>query len=231
MLELPSVTLFCADCVDIERAIHAVERCKAVARFGAVRLLTHLPTDHPDRVEIPRLPSLVDYSIFMLKRAVKFIDTPHALVIQHDGYIINAGSWNQAWLNLDYIGPLFIQDYANPQDMVGSGGFSLRSRAMMQYTEKCAPDWDGTPESTARAQKAVGSYEDGYISHNLRPHLRIGSPTEAAKFAQGGWPQSPSVRRNERTYYVERPFGFHGKWSNIDEATGFVQPPPFVART
>ncbi len=226
MLELPSVTLFCADCVDIQRAIVIVERCKSLCNFGAVKLLTSLPTEYP-HIEIPRLGSLVEYSLFMLKRAVAYIDTPHALVVQHDGFIINADAWNPEWLKYDYMGPLFLQEHVG-EHRVGSGGFSLRSKALMEFVAKRAPSWDGTPESTTRAQAHVGSYEDGFISHTLRADLKgagfkFATLADAAKFAQGGYPE----RSDSREFYVERPFGFHGGWSQINRATGFVSPPPF----
>lgn len=235
MLKLPSVTLFCADCVNAERAVAAIEKCKAVCEFGAVKFLTSLPTTCEHRISIPHLPSLVDYSIFMLVRAPQYVDTKHVLVIQHDGYIINPGSWEDGWLNYDYIGPQFIQDHVENHHKVGSGGFSLRSKALMEFARQRAPAWDGSPQSTALAQTQVGLYEDGFICHRLyrdimQAGMRIAPLAEARKFAQGGWPQLASPKRNDRTHYVERPFGFHGLWTNIDE-TGFVSPPPFVART
>lgn len=232
MLELPSVTLFCADCVDSVRAIKAIERCKSVCNFGAVKFLTSLPTDYEHKIEIPKLPSLCDYSIFMLKRAPSFIETKHALIVQHDGYILNVDSWNPAWLNYDYIGPLFIQDHA-PQHMVGSGGFSFRSKSLMQFVQGLTPDWDGSPESTECVQEKLRSYEDGWICHIQRNRLeregfKFASIKDAATFAQGGWPQPCSPHNFDRSHYVERPFGHHGQWANIDLKTGFVSPPPFT---
>src|SRR6187402_1157955 len=160
MIELPSVTLFCADCVDADRAIAVMEKCKSYCNFGAVRFLTSLPCSYEHKSEIMNLSSLVDYSIFMLTHAVDYVDTPHMLVVQHDGYIINPGSWNPEWLKYDYIGPLFIQDREITSMSVGSGGFSLRSRALMQYVKDRLPTWEGSHE-TERVQPQMGCYEDG----------------------------------------------------------------------
>lgn len=225
MLSLPSVTLLCADGLDTDRAAAVLERCQRVCRFGAVRLLTHLPTGYAHRREILPLLSIVAYSLFMLKRAYLYVDTPHVLVVQHDGWILNADSWEEAWLGYDYIGPLFIHEHAIVPTSVGTGGFSLRSRALMEFVDRHVPDWDGTDEATERVQAHLGSFEDGVISTQLRPQLldagfRIAPPDEAARFAQGG--------QNDPAYHVARPFGFHGKWMNIDHDTGAVAPPPFI---
>lgn len=240
MIDLPSVTLFCVDCVDAERAVRALDRCTERIRFGAIKFLTNLPDCHSwsrcneryCRVEIPALNSLLDYSIFMLKRAHEFIETPHVLVVQHDGYVINPESWDHAWLEYDYIGPIFVQDHSE-HAMVGSGGFSLRSLALMRAVAQHIPEWDGTPASTLNVQGRLGAYEDGVICHGLRRHLeaagmKFATPSVAAKFAQGGYPNIANKNPQDRTYYCERPFGMHGGWRNIDRVTGFVSPPPFV---
>ena len=52
MLDLSSVTLFCADCVNVDRAVKTMDICTSKAKFGAVKLLTSLPTNYPHRVEI-----------------------------------------------------------------------------------------------------------------------------------------------------------------------------------
>ncbi len=232
MIDLPSVTLLCADCVDENRAEKIIKRCTDVCNCGAVKFLTSLYTNSKYRVGIDHLASLVEYSIFMLKRADTFVDTEHVLVVQHDGYIINADAWNPEWLKYDYIGPLFIQDH-KPGDMVGSGGFSLRSKRLMEFVRLRTPTWDGSLDSTARVQKALGNYEDGVICHAFKYLLtaagfKIAPPEVAAKFAQGGYPHRNNKDPNDRTYYVERPFGFHGGWSNVNRETGVVSPPPFA---
>lgn len=225
MLDLPTVTLFIADCVDAQRAAVVVDKCKAICNFGAVKLLTSLPTDHPDAIQIPPLRSHVAYSVFMLKRAVRYVDTQHFLVVQHDGWILNPDAWCPGWLDCDYIGPLFIHRHHITDRSVGSGGFSLRSRALMAWVDsKTPPLKDDSEEAVQLVQRQVAAYEDGVISMNLRRQAEAAgfcyaSPMEAAAFAQGG--------QNDPTYHVSRPFGFHGLWPNVDRVTGIVAPPPF----
>ena len=209
-LQLPSVTLCIIDCVNATRAINVLEHCKKQADFGAVKLLTNFPTDYEHKVKIRPLNSLVAYSIFMLTKVHEYIDTPHMMIVQRDGWILNPESFNPAWLELDYIGPIFVQ-----YDHVGSGGFSLRSKKLMQNTAYNTPEWDWSQRQADEIQTKLSYYEDGVIClSGMYNQFKKATLEEAAIFAQGG-------NRNPK-YYVERPFGFHGTWANIDHSTGKV---------
>lgn len=212
-LSLPSVTLICIDCVNANRAIKVLERCKAVADFGAVKLLTHIPVQYEHKIKIIPLNSLVAYSIFVLTRLHEYIDTEHLLIVQRDGWILNPESFDSAWLKNDFTGPIFVQ-----YDKVGSGGFSLRSKKIMQEVSKVVPEWDGSQKHADEIQDGLGFYEDGIIclSNRLSSDYKIASLEQAADFAMGG-------NRNP-DYYRPHPFGYHGNWSNIDHSTGFVSP-------
>lgn len=212
-LQLPSVTLICIDCVNANRAIKVLERCKGLADFGDVKLLTHIPINYEHKIKIKPLNTLVSYSIFMLTKVHEYIDTPNLLVVQRDGWILNPESFNPAWLDLDFIGPLFIQ-----YPKVGSGGFSLRSKRVMQETAKVVPEWDWSQKNADEIQDQMGFYEDGVIclSKRLSPDYKIASLEDACQFAQGG--------NREPEYYRHKPFGFHGTHQNIDHSTGFVSP-------
>lgn len=210
-LQLPSVSLICIDCIDAVRAIRVLERCKEKVHFGAVKLLTSIPNDYKHSVEIMPLNSLIAYSIFMLTTVHKYIDTEHVLIVQRDGFILNPGSFDVRWLELDYIGPLFVQ-----YDKVGSGGFSLRSKRLMNHVAAMNPKWDGTQEQADVIQSKVNYYEDGVIcfNKNINQGFKIATPEQAANFAQGG-------NRNP-VYFREKPFGFHRSWQEIDFKTGVV---------
>lgn len=223
-LNLPSVTLICADGIHIDYSIPALERCKELCNFGSVKLLTNCDTDYLHRVQIEPLPSLNCYSVFMLKNLIKYVETEHVLVVQHDGWILNPESWDPDWLLLDYVGPLFIHNHVIGSCSVGSGGFSLRSRRLISFVSQNLPEWDGTPAGADLFTARLGSYEDGVISISMRKRLLqegflFGTPEQASRFAQGG--------NNDLTRFYEKPFGFHGLWSNVDHVTGIVQPPPF----
>ena len=211
-LQLPSVTLLCADGLNANRAIKVLEKCKSLADFGAVKLLTHIPVDYEHKIKIMPLNSLIAYSIFMLTRVHEYIDTEHLLIVQRDGWILNPESFDPAWLKLDFIGPIFVQ-----YDKVGSGGFSLRSKRLMEQVANTTAKWDGTDKHAHEIQDTLSYYEDGVICLSGRfRDFKIASLEQAANFAQGG-------NRNP-AYYRERPFGYHGTWQNINHETGFVYP-------
>jgi hypothetical protein len=133
--------------------------------------------------------------------------------VQRDGWILNPQTWNNNWLQYDYIAPLFVQ-----HDDVGSGGFSMRSKHLMQAAAAYIGEWDGSEEHAQDLQaNKARSYEDGVISLNMN-HMgfNFASKEEAGKFAAGG-------NRN-RAYYYSHPFGFHGTWNNVDHSLGFVSP-------
>lgn len=209
-LQLPTVTLLCVDCIDINRAIRVIERCKEKADFGAAKLLTSIPNEYHHAERIMPLNSLIAYSIFMLTTVHKYINTDHVLIVQRDGFILNPESWEENWLELDYIGPLFVQ-----YDKVGSGGFSLRSKKLMQQTARLTPTWDGTDKNAHAIQGFLSYYEDGVICLGaMRYNFKIATPEQAANFAHGG-------NRNP-IYFREKPFGFHRTFAEIDFKTGVI---------
>ena len=222
MLDLSSVTLICAASVVVPETIKSFERCKTVANFGAVKLLTDVDTDYEHAIKIPRLNTHVEYSLFCLYRLHEFVDTRHMLIAQHDSWIINPQTWDPSWLNYSFIGPLFIHQHKICNLSVGTGGFSLRDRDLMAHASTLGPRWDHSdPESTRVVQERLGNYEDGAVSFLFRGQLEAkgftyAPPNEAVKFAQGG--------NTDKDYWFERPFGFHGFWPNINHDTGVVSP-------
>lgn len=209
-LQLPTTTLLCVDCIDSKRAIRVIEHCKSLSDFGAVKFLSSIPTDYEHRVRIMPLNSLIAYSVFMLSRVHEYIETPNFLIVQRDGWILNTDSFDPKWLELDFIGGLYMQ-----YDKVGSGGFSLRSKKIMEDVSKIVPHWDGTQKEADRIQKGLGYYEDGILSLSpFSKNYKIASLEQAANFSQAG-------NRNP-IYFRERPFGWHRTWQEINFQTGVV---------
>ena len=201
MTTLPDVTLVCLDCEDVVRAIKIMEYCKTQCEFGDVVFLTSEETDYPhtsiDKIGTTgnRVTGLTEYSKFFLHHLHEHVHTSHMLVVQHDGWILDGDKWNPRWMNLDYVGPLFVQYAA-----VGSGGFSLRSTRLMKLvSDICPPFENGTFGKTGFV------WEDGMICFGLRRQLmaagmRYAEIRAAGKFAYGG----------NKSCYCAEPFGFHG---------------------
>ena len=70
------------------------------------------------------------YSAFMLTELVDYVTTQHVLIVQWDGFSLNFSAWDDQFLEYDYIGAPWPQ--FDPPHNVGNGGFSLRSRRLLQ---------------------------------------------------------------------------------------------------
>ncbi|MCG5238910.1 hypothetical protein MCW82_03850 [Azospirillum doebereinerae] len=131
---LSGVTLCCIDTFYHDYALVALKNCLAQCRFDDVLFLTDrdfgLPTIR-SRV-IDRLPTSEAYSHFVLKELHRHIETPHVLIAQWDGFVLDVRLWSEEYRAYDYIGARWtlFDDAMN----VGNGGFSLRSRRLLQAT-------------------------------------------------------------------------------------------------
>lgn len=149
-LSLPQVTLCAVTSVNVEATRQAMLACLGQIAFGACKLLTHdrAGRQHPgiEVVPIPRIDSARAYSHFLLSGLVDHVDTSHCLVVQWDGHVLDAARWQPRFLDYDYIGASWPQ-FGDGHD-VGNGGFSLRSRRLMEACR--APGFrPGHPEDVA----------------------------------------------------------------------------------
>ncbi len=191
-LALPEVTLVCVDTRTPALALEAIARCRAQVDFGDAVLFTD-PARVPDapsglRIERLRLDSVADYSHFMLRGLLPHVQTSHLLVVQWDGWLLDAARWEPGFLDWDYIGaPLRGQ---SPGCAVGNGGFSLRSRRLLQAMQD---------ESFALRHP-----EDLCICHDHRERLER---EHGIRFA----PLEVAARFSfERVAPAAPTFGFHG---------------------
>jgi hypothetical protein len=142
MLQLDRVTLLGVDCIDIDRLIFAAEVSMKQIQFKAVKLLTHLDSDHELVLNIPPITSIEAYSEFMIKELIHFVETEFVLIIQYDGYVLNPNQWRNTNFDCDYIGaPAFWG--------IGNGGFSLRSRKLLQILSEENTILNTHPEDVA----------------------------------------------------------------------------------
>ena len=167
------------------------------ATFGKVILLSDHspPKDLAEGIEwrkIGRLASRSDYSSFMLRELVDHIETPYALCVQWDGFVLRGVAWDPHFLDYDYVGAIWPQfrDGLN----VGNGGFSLRSRRLLRACK--ALPVDGIEA------------EDILICRTYRRRLeelglRFAPDTVARKFSY------------ERTMPTGKEFGFHGSFNLV----------------
>jgi hypothetical protein len=196
MLNLPDVTLLCVDTRTPDLAIAAMNRCLAQVRFGGAVLLTDPAqvTDAPPGIHLE--PVIVDsieaYSLLILRGLLPHVRTTHLLVMQWDGYVLDAGQWDDEFLRVDYIGALW-RNQPPGRSTVGNGGFSLRSHRLLQALQDPA--------------MLLRHPEDTCICHDNRSRLesvhgiRFAPPALAARFSY------------ERIESKTPTFGFHGMFN------------------
>lgn len=131
---LEDITVCCVDCVQPELAIRALQISRTQCDFAAAVLFTHvdLVREGIEVRRVPRITSRAGYSNFLLKELHAHITTPFVLVIQWDGYVLDGARWEDGFREFDYIGaPWHLK--SGPR--VGNGGFSLRSRRLLEVVK------------------------------------------------------------------------------------------------
>lgn len=150
MLELPEVTLCCVDTRTVPLARYSMQQCLNVARFGDAVFLG--PQGEQERhamppsvrwVDTPPLKGIEDYNRIMLQGLLPHVHTSHLLIVQWDGFIANPAAWRPEFLDWDYVGAPWY--HAGHPGMVGNGGFSLRSRRLLEALTQMPLDTQ-TPE-------------------------------------------------------------------------------------
>jgi len=208
MINLNQVTLALMTSVNLERSIKAIEYSTKNINFKQVKLFTDKSINHKtiEIVPVPKMSSTDDYSYNVIYELPKHITTDYVLIIKEDGFIINPNLWQNEFLNYDYIGAPFPlpRDHFSYRDAksnifrVGNGGFSLRSKKLLNIPIKLNLPW----------KSFHGFYnEDGFICamnrHIYEDNGCVFAPLDIAiKFS---FEHSIENNINVKT------FGFHGK--------------------
>lgn len=193
---LPDVTLVAVTSVALRATLDALLASMDQVDFGQVLFLSDQqpPLTDPAIVwrRIERLGSRADYSRFMLCDLAQHISTTHALCIQWDGFVVNGSAWDPRFLDYDYIGAPW--PHFRDEHNVGNGGFSLRSRRLLEACRDLP--FDGLQS------------EDMIISRLCRPQLEA----RGIRFA----PESVARRfAYERFSPTGRELGFHGAYNLV----------------
>jgi hypothetical protein len=194
--QLPAVTLVAVTGVALAATLEALRASLAQADFAEVLLLSDRPPPSKEPGiswrQIEPIRSRDDYSRFMLRGLVEHIRTPHALCVQWDGYVLDGSAWDPAFLEYDYVGaswPHFHDDHN-----VGNGGFSLRSRRVLEASRELPLD--------------PPLIEDVIICRRCRPDLE----RQGIRFA----PEAVASRFSyERMPPRGDEFGFHGSFNLV----------------
>jgi hypothetical protein len=194
---LTDVTLVAVTSVALKATVDALQASMRQAEFGSVILLSDEPPPYEANAaiiwrRIDRLASRTDYSRFMLRELADHIATSHALCVQWDGFVLDGGAWDPGFLDFDYIGAVWPQfrDGHN----VGNGGFSLRSRRLLEACRELP--FDGSEA------------EDLVIARYGRARLE----QEGIRFAPEAVARTFAF---ERTAPTGSEFGFHGAFNLV----------------
>lgn len=196
---LNNVTLLGIDCLNVERLQKAMDISQQHIEFAAAKLLTSLSTDDPRAVRIDHIGSIRAYSEFCLRHLADYVETEYVLIIQHDGFILNPSAWTDDFLSHDYIGAPFA---INGQLVTGNGGFSLRSKKLLEVTKNDPTLYIPAPSEDTRLED-----EDWLQCVTFREHLE----KQGILFAPAELARRFSIEGNEivgRKWTDE--FGFHG---------------------
>jgi hypothetical protein len=199
-LNLPQVTLCAVTSVNVAATVRAMAVSMRQIAFADCVLLTHAPVADPPEglrvVPIGRIASSAAYSRFVLGELAEHVATPHCLLIQWDGHVLDAARWQDAFLDYDYIGARWPQ-FDDGHD-VGNGGFSLRSHRLLRLCQ------DSRFATDLAEDLAIGRRHRAWLEQH---GIRFAPPALADAFSA------------ERAGDVATAFGYHGVF-NMPRALG-----------
>lgn len=222
-LDLSNVTLLLIDTVIHDLSCKAIEDSVKHAKFGQLLVFSNRPHFYEglnaNVMTINPFRGPHDWGVFLWGEVAPHLEKDFVLVIQWDSWIIDPTAWDEKFLEYDYIGAPWWYSRNN----VGNGGFSWRSRRLMDYLY-----------NNKHLYSPVGINEDVLLCRAMR-----------GLFAQQGfkWPDPLLANKFafERVRYegVLKHFGFHGifNWplvlgaSELEERLKLVRENPYLKST
>lgn len=210
-VQLNEVTLVTITAVNIDQTHAVLQQCLDGMAFGAVKMFCpQMPAAPDPRIQYLRIPEIdiKGYDWILLRLLHRHIETSHCLIVQEDGFIVAPERWEPEFLAYDYIGAPWLPQihvWQNPRwvltfdgNRVGNGGFSLRSKRLLQAVAAIP----------AEAMTFPVMSEDVVICHYLYDRLtaqgfRFAPLDVAARFAV----ETEEVVPGQKIGNV---FGFHG---------------------
>jgi hypothetical protein len=183
---------------------------KQVARFAIERTLSEFPVREclllsdscfvsgARHVAIDPFSNISSYNELILDRLPAWAECDAYLVVQWDGFVLDGSRWQAEFRSYDYIGA----PWPHMGGAVGAGGFSLRSRRLIEAVgrlrqQEAKPDID-----TAEDLQICFKYRAGLEALALRiPGTEIASAFAFERPLAAGEPISPTSLQS---------FGFHG---------------------
>jgi hypothetical protein len=215
MLKLHDVTLFALSSIYINETISSLLKSSEQIEFGSIKILTHeKPSNLPEKIEyaqIPKINDIMDYNKFCFYELGQYIDTSHGLLTQYHAWIINPDSFDNSWLQSDYIGglwPLKEGSYkANTGEIIrnGNGGFSLRSKRIMSIPKKLK--WP------MREDQGFYNEDGALVCYFRKEMLELGIQYASAEISAIFSYETPMIEN-----WGKKVFGFHRNYPPWEHA-------------
>ncbi len=212
--KLENIDLICIDTKQPYEALKSIIICDHFFEFGSKKFLTNVYIPECEDYGIEQIYiqeiNYKQYSeiCFSLSECTT---NEFVLIVQHDSFIINPNLWTDLFLNYDYIGApwssyitkSFNVNYGkfNHNNCVGNGGFSLRSKKFLQFSETIERD----------AYKS--NNEDAILCHSnyykaLEQGIKFAPKTLASVFS---YESDETLTKYPETgnFHFENSFGFH----------------------
>lgn len=136
---------------------------------------------YPGATWVPCKPvrNYLQYNELMLKWTYPLVDTAHALYVQYDGFAVNKDCWTDDFLKYDYIGAIWphIPETHN----VGNGGFSLRSKRLLEACRDPVIQITNDKEWVANEDHLIGATHRRLLEHKYL--VKFAPPNVAKKFS------------------------------------------------
>ncbi len=171
-------------------AFQAVSQCLKAMEFAQLLIFTDRPQAFGGlpTLPCPTIGSIGEYNRLVTQRLAEHLQAEHVLVVQYDGFILNADCFEPEFLQHDYLGAPWP---GRGPAQVGNGGFSLRSKRLVDAVARLPYD-------------CHAEAEDLFICRSARPLLEAHAK---CRFAPVPLAQRFSV---EFPAVAHRTFGFHG---------------------
>lgn len=186
-----NITLVTIDNKNYELTEFAIEKtlqnikCNKILIFSDQNFLPQY-----DFVPISKELDLLEYNQLVLKDINQYIETEYVLIVQWDGFAVKNELWSDNFLEQDYIGAPWWDN------IVGNGGFSLRSKKLLNALQD--------PEIQITSATEIA--EDVAICRTHRSRLEN---QHQIKFSPLALADQFSVEHRS----VASAFGFHGMWN------------------
>ena len=216
-LQLPNVTAICLQGRDnnfdgqlTERSKKLLEYMVSIIDFHKIIFIAPVDPQVEGVTYIHTEPTTYHYyNRWCVRDLTNYIDTDYCLLFQDDGFPLNPELWEDEFLNYDYVGaplPLDTIILHNPEERIGGGGFTLRSKKLLDLMTTWT-DYEGTEN------------EDTYICHVrrnelVRKGLKICPHTIARRFVIQN-----AIDENHTIYNT---FGFHGRDEKLDAVMDII---------